>query len=305
MNSADPKAVAFVERLLKNPFLSGFSLLQREEQLIQFLRANAAQLAPTLSSAAFFPGKNWMQIMSLLVGALAQITTQQMQQEMELLLSNQVNLGFLSLVSEQQVNVEQARKQLLALAQEYLAKAELRRAFVGPYAAVRFRLASRYVNEVFERKTYIHFELTKVQRLRLGAEEAGAFVDVAMWLRPAIALVGATPADSNVGMVQSSFAGKAATSLAARVRAIPEPVIKSAVNTSVSFFDNHLIEATSRLAAVLSARARTFQAGQKVDRGADTPDKSWLSVARRNYKHYGFDIKLLDELYQIAAERRW
>jgi hypothetical protein len=42
-----------------------------------------------------------------------------------------------------------------------------------------------------------------------------------------------------------------------------------------------------------------------VDRGANGPDSSWFSVARRNYKYYGFDIKMLDELYRIAADNGW
>jgi hypothetical protein len=106
-------------------------------------------------------------------------------------------------------------------------------------------------------------------------------------------------------MVQNQFAEKVMGVLSKELKVLPEPVLKSAVHASVSFNDNRFIEATSRLAAVLSARSRNYQAGIKVDRGADSPDKSWLSTARRNYKFYGFDIKLLDELYKIAAENVW
>jgi hypothetical protein len=42
-----------------------------------------------------------------------------------------------------------------------------------------------------------------------------------------------------------------------------------------------------------------------VDRGADTPDKSWFSIARRNFKFYGYDVKMIDEFYKIAAENGW
>jgi len=43
----------------------------------------------------------------------------------------------------------------------------------------------------------------------------------------------------------------------------------------------------------------------RVDRGAVSPDKSWFNISRRNFKFYGFDIKLLDELYKIAGENGW
>ena len=82
-------------------------------------------------------------------------------------------------------------------------------------------------------------------------------------------------------------------------------MLKSAVDANVSFNEHHVLEATARLSAIFSARARNYQPDLKVDRGADSPDKSWLNVARRNYKFYGFDVKMLDELYKIAAENMW
>jgi len=77
------------------------------------------------------------------------------------------------------------------------------------------------------------------------------------------------------------------------------------VHANMSFVEHPSVEATARLASVFSARARGYQPNQRVDRGADTPDKSWFSVARRNYKFYGFDVKILDELYSVAAELLW
>jgi hypothetical protein len=52
-------------------------------------------------------------------------------------------------------------------------------------------------------------------------------------------------------------------------------------------------------------RCKHYKPYTKVDRGAETPDKSWFNIARRNYKYYGFDIKMLDEFYKIAAENNW
>ena len=48
-----------------------------------------------------------------------------------------------------------------------------------------------------------------------------------------------------------------------------------------------------------------FKANVKVDRGADTPDKSWFNIARKNSRFFGFDDKMLEELYKIAAENGW
>jgi hypothetical protein len=89
------------------------------------------------------------------------------------------------------------------------------------------------------------------------------------------------------------------------LKTLPEEVLKSAVNSNVSFFENKFIEATARLTALFAARCRIYNPTVTVDRGADTPDKSWFSIARRNFKFYGYDVKMIDEFYKIAAENGW
>jgi hypothetical protein len=82
-------------------------------------------------------------------------------------------------------------------------------------------------------------------------------------------------------------------------------VVKSGVNSALSFQDNPYMESTARLAAIFSHRCRNLKPGMKVDRGAESSDKSWFSVARKNYKFYGFDLDMLVELHGIAAENGW
>jgi hypothetical protein len=283
-------------------------VLQKEEQIIQFLQGNAAQLAPTLSSSQFFPGKNWNQVFSLLVSELYAGTNDQVLNEIERFLGSQIDLTFVHLLRQQHVDKQSLNQQVMGVMKEILEKPESRRVFTGPFTALKHRVVNRYIEEIFTRKSYVHFELTKVQRLRLGKEEVAFFVDTTMLLRPAIHLVssaGTGRADRATGMVQPSFAEKAVPMLERKIKVLPEPVLKSAVNANVSFHDNRFVEATSRLAAILSALGKQLQPNIRVDRGADSPNKSWFNVARRNYRYYGFDVKMLDELYKIAAENFW
>lgn len=306
MNSDSDKARAFIARLLQNPALNGFSPLQQEEQIIQFLHANAAQLAPTLSSPQFFPGKNWNQIFALLVTALHQTINGMVGPELEKIVG-EMNFTFAQLIQGGRSDQQKTAAQVAAFLAKLKDKPEARRELTGPLAVVRGGLMNRYLEEVFLRKTYIHFELTKVQRLRLGVEEVRNFVNLNLLLKPAVYLFisSGQGQDRSAGTVQNQFAERALPPIAKALPALPEPVLKSIVHSSVSFNDNRFIEATARLAAIFGARGRSYQANIKVDRGADTPDKSWFSTARRNYRFYGFDIKVLDELYKIAAENMW
>ncbi len=308
MNSESEKARAFVGRLLQNPALNGFSLLQQEEQIVQFLHANAAQLAPTLSSGQFFPGKNWNQIFAVLVKALFEVIDETLDPELEQLLGHKLDFTFIQLLQQSRIDRAQVASQVAAYLKKMKAKSECRRELTGPYTIVRSGIVNRYMEEIFQRKSYIHFELSKVQRLRLGMEEVRNFVEVNLLLKPTIYLhisSGQAQQDRATGMVQNQFAEKALTQLKKELKVFPESVLTSVVHSSVSFNDNRFIEATARLAAIFCARGRNYQSNVRVDRGADSPDKSWFSTARRNYRFYGFDIKMLDELYKIAAENMW
>jgi hypothetical protein len=86
---------------------------------------------------------------------------------------------------------------------------------------------------------------------------------------------------------------------------LPESLLRSGLNSNISFLEDSSTETTARLVAIFSLRCQDYKPMAKIDRGADSPDKSWLSVARRNYKFYGFDIMMLDELYKIAGENGW
>ncbi len=307
MSSDIEKAQSFVSRLLQNPALRDFTPLQREEQLIQFLHVNSAQLAPTLSSQQFFPGKNWNQIFSILLEALYGLVNEELLPEIEQSITG-INYTFLQFLRQQQADDTLVKGQISKLVTGLMQKPDARRGFTGAFSALRFHSVDRYLDEAFARKTYIHFELTKVQRLRMGRDEIKSFVELTLLLKPVINLISSsapTQQERTTGMVQSQFADKVFSLVKKQIKILPEQVIKSAVDASLSFNENRFIEATSRLAAVFSARSRNYQPNMRVDRGADSPDKSWFSIARRNYKFYGFDIKLLDELYKTAAENNW
>ncbi len=309
MSVEQERAEAFVARLAQNPTLSGFTSLQREEQILQFLNENAGTLAPTLASQQFFPGRAWQQIYGLLAQALIAITNRDLIPEVEELVGSRMDLSFIQLLRQQNVSQDTVKEQVIGVVKEILQKLEGRRAFAGAHAALSYRLVDRYLELCFTRRSYVHFELTKVQRLKFGKDQTKSMIELSLLLKPAIYLVsagnGTTGGETGSGVVLSQFAEKAFQALKKPLSLLPEPAVKSAVNANTSFQDNRYIEATSRLAAIFAARGRNYKPIGPVDRGADSPDKSWLFVARRNYKFYGFDIKMIDELYSIAAENRF
>jgi hypothetical protein len=301
-------AEGFVRRLLANPALESLPPLHKEEQILQFLEANAQALYPTLSAPEFLPGRRWAEILTVLTRALTEATDAALKPWLERWTERELDLDPLAAVGAQSVPEQAVRRELREISHKLLDKPESRRALAGPLAAVQIALPDRYLEASFRQHQYIHFELTKVQRLRLEPSGMRTLLALTLLLRPLIHLFTSGPNVSGrevtSGLVSAQFASNVLGTLRSQFRALPLNLLRSAVTSNCSFLDDRRIEATARLAAIFASRGRSYSPVQ-VDRGANGPDSSWFSVARRNYKYYGFDIKMLDELYRIAADNGW
>lgn len=307
MSSPNPKAIAFVGRLLQNPALKILPPLQREEQILQFLQVNARQLYPTLSTPAFFPNHNWEQISGILMTALTAAIDGELYPALSTITQDRLDLSFIQFLRQQNMPQAKIKEDLFDVLKQLLTKREARRDFLGAFSALDFQYANKYIDQAFVRKQYVHFELTKVQRLRMGKEEIKHYINVSLLLKPMVHLLSLTQANGEVagGTVQAQFIEMVVGLLAKRLPALPEAIIRSGVYANGSFVENRSLDATSRIAGILSSMCRNARPNEKVDRGADSADKSWINIARRNYKFYGYDIKMLDEFYKIAGENGW
>ena len=309
MNMRNEKAQAFVQRLLTNPALKGLTPLQQEEQILQFLAKNGSQLYPTLSSANFFPGANWEQIWTALTGALIRDINSRFLPALQAIIGERIDFSFVSFFGTGNVSQAAIRKEVYAFLTRLLERPEARRSFTGPFTALHYNVVEGYIEQVFARKEYVHFELTKVQRLTMGKDQIRNMIHASLLLRPIIHILSAGPAtgqhESTAGTFQAQYADKVVEAAGKGLKSLPRDILHSAVNSNVSFQENKFIEATARITALFSSRCRSYNPAVKADRGADTPDKSWFSIARRNFKFYGYDVKMIDEFYKIAAENGW
>lgn len=303
------RAAGFVSRLLANPAMNSLPLLQKEEQITQFLNTNAQKLFPTLSSPQFFPDKKWGEIQAILIDALISVTNKDLFSQLEQYIRERIDYAFISLIQPQSIAPVKCQDEIIEFLKRLLQKHEARRAFSSPFNAALLNIADRYIDESFELRQYIYFELTKVQRLRMGVKEIKNLVKTTLLLKTGTHLLTVEAAGNSQGIVsdvvQPQFVEKVFTILHGQLKILPPTLLKGSLNSNISFLDNKQIEATARLAAIFSNRARNYKKITKIDRGASTPDRSWFNIARKNYKYYGFDITMLDELYKIAAENGW
>ncbi|MBN1797251.1 MAG: hypothetical protein JW822_01650 [Spirochaetales bacterium] len=299
----------FVLRLLENPALASFSPLQKELHIINFLKVNINQLYPTLSSAGYFPGKTKDQIFSMVYESLKQIINKSLFPHLKKIITENIDFSFISSLTGSNGLKNAMSEQVLGFLQKLLQKSTARLNFLGPLTALDLAISDKYIDESFQRRSYLHFELTKVQKLSLTQEETKNLIKLSLLLKTSVNLL-AVGGDVNsqevrAAAVQNQFADKVLGALESQLDLIPPEALKSALHSNISFLESPDVEATARVAAIFAARCSNFRQFTKIDRGADTPDKSWFNIARRNYKFYGFDSKMLDEFYKTAAENGW
>ena len=305
MDNNNAKAQAFLSRLMQNPTMNGFSALQREDQLMQFFAINGQKLKPTLTSDAFFPGMSWQDIYKLMTQTLYQMTNQEIRPQIQSEINDRISYSFISFL-KLPAPPESMKRQLMALMEKLLNSPYGRQELAGSLNAVRSGILKKYIMFAFERQKYIHFELSKVQRLRMSQEEVYNYVKTSLIIKPLASLFQpGGPGQNQVQGLTPGYAEQITRQLSKLVPDMPDTVIRSSINSCISFQDNNKLEATARLAAIFSSRCAAMKEGMKIDRGAASSDQSWFNIARRNHKFYGYDFDMLTELYNISAENGW
>ncbi|OQY34040.1 MAG: hypothetical protein B6241_06040 [Spirochaetaceae bacterium 4572_59] len=301
MENDKAKAQQFLSRLMQNPTMKGFSALQREDQLLQFFSINGEKLKPTLSSPAFFGGWSWQDINKIMIETLYDMTNKEILPQIQSEIFDKTSYSYISFMKLPAPS-ESMKRQFMAVLTKLLTHPVGRKQLAGPLMAIQTGIIKKYIMHSFQRQKYVHFELAKVQRLRMSQEEVYHLIKTSLMLTPLTSLF--MPGDGGQTLTPA-YAEKISQQLSKLIPGLPDPVIRSGINSSISFQDDKKLEATARLTTVFAHRCADMKQGMKIDRGAASSDQSWFNIARRNYKYYGYDFDMLTELYNISAENGW
>ncbi len=297
------KVEQFVRRLWENPSLSGLSPLQKEAQLHLFIDVNADVLQNTMTSPAFFPGISWSIIKSHLKESITQLGNGSLQEYFQSLTNNHIDFKFIRTMNTRVVDVAEYEAEIGQLLLTLSSKPESRKELTGPAICIASGMIDRYLTHSFHRNKHISIALKKVQRLNMEHKQIFNFVKMTMLLRAAVHYY--APVSGEQLKINQAVIDKVTLELMRKIRFLPKDLILSGINSYLKFAENPRMEATSRLASIFSHRCYNMRSGMAIERGAETSDKSWFSVARKNYKFHGFDLDMLYELQYIAAENGW
>jgi hypothetical protein len=313
MRAVDPVSdpvSRFAMRLMEAPALRALPALQKEEQALNVLRSNGPQLIPVFRSLGMEVSRGWREPAALVSRALRAAADRMMEAEIPELLASRLDLSFFPPLCGGRTAPERAREELRGLLSRAARHPVARSALSGSLAAARSDIVEKYIPQAFERKKYIYVEISRVQRLSLAPQQLADLVRFIVLTRPAAYLF-VTPGetaerDSGYTPLQEQYLSKILAGIASSAPSFPAAVLALGLRSTLGYQPGASnVEATGRLGAIIAHRGRALGPAVVVDRGADSPDKSWYNVQRKNARWRGLDGAMLDELYTIAAENRW
>ncbi len=298
METERARAAAVAARLLASPALYGLTPLEKEEQALLLLRSRTAEMAALLAGERYLPGLSWDRSRELVREELRRASDRELEPLLDALVQRDGTFPYADGLQSIPVAAERCRAEMTVFMAGLQQDERARAALSAPLAAAQRDLPGRYLSHCFEDRRYVHFELAKVERLRLGPAETASLVRAALLLRAGVFLGG-----GSAGGLGPQYTSEAQARLRARLKSLPQAALRSAVMSHLPCQGNPLLPATARLAALFAAAARAGAAAPV--RGALPAETSWWGVALRNAGYHGLDVSMLAEMRGIAARNGW
>ena len=302
----------FVGKLWQNPTMVQTPITKKESQILQFLRENQSQVQKIFGSSDYFPHLSWDEAVRLLLTEMLDKLFETMAPKFDRIKENILHPSLLNaLGAPAEIEEERFKEFLLKL----IKVKYLRDPMLLSIEAISFELFDKYIPELIARRKTVYTELVRRDRLNLETPLLTAYFHFCLLLRPLFFYkIPSRPGATD--LVSMHEAAKDQRKLDAMVNilrsqlieeigSIPESLIRPAVESFLNVNDFPETTGASRLIAIMMARSAAYDPNQKTDRGAESPDKSWFNITRRNAKHYGFDSRMLEELYQLAGDKGW
>ena len=306
----DTKMKEFVGKLLSQPALAGLPIVLRENQVLNFIKENGPQLKSAFREKDFFPEISYEQAVRLLVTVLTDAVVRDVESRVTGALGSIAIKGIADHFRKEGA-VDQ--ESLHAFFQEQLRQKATRDQFYFASQSVSAGFYGRYLPPALKRRKVIYNEVIRRDRLNLDPTLLPAFVGLAAMLRPlfwmrftgsggqTICLAEATKNESLYEAVFKELEGH----LRSAVGPLPEGLYRPGFESCLFSAGERETSGTARLISILVNRSADYHPEQKVDKGAESADKSWFNINRRTAKSYGYDPQFLEELYQIAGEEGW
>ncbi len=310
------KVREFVDHLFGNPNISSESSLIAEGLLINFIIQNMNQLKLTFKTPQFFPHLEWNQVLQLILSDLYERVSSDILPVLDEF-TDEMDYDALARISDSSsFTPDFQQEKLKDFIRTIIKNKDVRYNLNSTITMLKDRTLDNYISEIFNHRGFLFNEITRVQKSNLEVGEYIVFAKILLILRSGAHMKIDSPSTGTTKKLSLNDAikmrGKLQNYLVDLVQYLKQQLpflsnktINLAVKSNLQMNMTDLEEGISRLLFILCTRYHNYKPVGKVDRGAETPDKSWFSIAKKNADYYGFDKRMLDELYMIAGDNNW
>jgi hypothetical protein len=172
-------------------------------------------------------------------------------------------------------------------------------------------MLENYVINGFEEKGYLYNELYRIDSHHFEADKVQEFLKLMAICSPAFGISIPVPAMSQPVSAMDLKANKGILDkffqimvphLNTELPFVGSEIWKNLQDIYGDFSERPDLSPTGRFLAIILLRARDHKKSRTIEKGAETPDKSWFSVNIRNASYLGLDKKMLEELNRLAFQ---
>lgn len=306
------KMQEFLGKLWMNPSLQKTPLNRKENQVLSFLKENQSQLQQVFSRDEYFPHLDWNETLKLLVSELVEKLIQTISTDIETLNREALLPAIFDSFGTKNIISEENFKNFVQ--DQFRAKAQ-RDQMLSSIQMISLNYFNNYVPEILTRRKFIFNEIYRRDRLKMDIHLIPKYLNLTALFRPLFyaPIPYRNGSDETMSLAQAvkdrrlydTVMNKMGDFIQDNLGQVPEHIYRSGIESNLNHDDFPDTTGAAKLIGVIAARSADFVPMEKQDRGADTPDKSWFQINRRNAKVYGIDPDIIDELYQIAGDRGW
>ena len=301
----------FLGKLWMNPALQKTSLDKKETQVLGFLKENQSQLQKIFSQADYFPNLSWNDAVKLLLTELVDKLLESIGPNIDYIHKNMLAPSMLKTFEQGDIDADRFKGFII----EQMRVKAMRDHYLSAIQIISLNYYSNYVSPSIERHKYIYNEFVRHDKLKMDSHALTAYLGIATLFRPLFyyPMKIREDATDTTTLAKSLTDRKLFDLLLQRLQSqvneavgqVPDAIFLAGIQSNLMLSDFPDISGAAKFIAVVAARSADYIPVEKKDRGAESPDKSWFQINRRNAKIYGLDADIMDELYQIAGEKGW
>lgn len=315
-SSDSRKASIFITNLINSPNIKNENLFVAETMIHTFISQNKIQLLQTLKTPQYFPHLDSAESMKLIITELYKTVKNQALEPIYAYIQR-TDFSVLNKITDATTfPANFHREKILSFVDTIFKIREVRSNFSSTYNIFKYEIIEKYLTEIFNRRDFIYNELVRVQKNYLEIDEYIVYLKIILLLRGIIHMrIALDDSDSERSYCLSDimkmpgkmpmYMNRLAHEVKIILPSITDKSVSIAVKSNLSDSLTSIDEGSARLLYILCARFHNYQPVSKIDRGAESPDKSWFAIARKNARIFGFEKNMLEELYRIAGDNNW